>query len=338
MDFDFSFEQRLLGESVGRMLAGFPAATDHPFPYPASDVTRAAADLGLFASDDGVPILGAVDAVAAALEIGRALPAAPLTEMLAASLALAGSPAIADVLCAGEPVGVAVTGAVAPDGGRALVPFAHEARLFVLPVAAGGHRTWHVVNRSEVTLDAADLFDVASSAAWVSLSAKPADHSAASVAGRLDDLLALLVLAEMTGAAAYALDLTVGYAKERRQFGRPIGQNQAIKHMAADAAVAVETMKAAVEYAAWCIDTAPEELDEPAGEARLALLSTRSHVGGHARRVAEACVQMHGGIAFTWDYGLHRTLKRIVTRQTTLAAPRASREALADVLMAAADA
>ena len=206
---------------------------------------------------------------------------------------------------------------------------------FALPVETGGRRTWHVVDRSAVTLDTADIFDVAGTAAWVSLSAQPADDSAAPAAGRLDNLLALLALAEMTGAAAHALDLTVAYVKERRQFGRPIGQNQAIKHMAADAAVSVETMKAAVEYAAWWIDTASEGLDEPAGEARLALLSARSHVGGHARRVAEACVQMHGGIAFTWDYGLHRTLKRIVARQTTLAAPRPAREALADVLMAA---
>ncbi|MGX1309860.1 alkylation response protein AidB-like acyl-CoA dehydrogenase [Amorphus suaedae] len=335
MDFDFSFEQRLLGESVGRMLAAFPAAGDRPFPYAASDVTRAAADLGLFAREGGIPMLGAVDAVAAALEIGRALPAAPLTEMLAASLALAGSPVLADALSTGEPVGVAVAGALSPNGGRALVPFAEEARLFALPLETDGRRTWHVVDRSAITLAPADVFDVASTAAWVEASAVPADELAASAGRRLDDLLALLALAEMTGAAAHALDLTVSYAKERRQFGRPIGQNQAIKHMAADAAVSVETMKAAVEYAAWCIGTAPEGLDEPAGEAHLALLSARSHVGDHARRVAEACTQMHGGIAFTWDYGLHRTLKRIVYCQTTLAAPRPAREALADVLMAA---
>ncbi len=97
MDFDFSFEQTLLAESVGKMLCRFPTITDRPpFPYPASDVVRAASAAGLFETADGAFLLGHVDAVAVAQEIGRRLPAAPLTEMLAAGLSLAGSQARID--------------------------------------------------------------------------------------------------------------------------------------------------------------------------------------------------------------------------------------------------
>jgi len=148
----------------------------------------------------------------------------------------------------------------------------------------------------------------------------------------MDDALQLAVLAEIVGAADAMLARTVGYVSGRHQFGKPIGSYQAVKHSAADCAVAVETMKAAVEYAGWALDAARDDA-AMAQEARLALQAAASFVGEHGRRVAERCVQMHGGIAFTWDYGLHVPYRRIVFRTATLAATRAAREALASHIL-----
>ena len=121
MDFDFSFEQQQIADSVARMLDGFPQIADTPpYPYPAADLTGAAAETGVFAIDEGAFLLGHVDAVAVAIEIGRRLPAAPLVEMLAAGLGLSGTSAdIADALAGGRVLGVAVDGQLTLENGTA---------------------------------------------------------------------------------------------------------------------------------------------------------------------------------------------------------------------------
>ncbi len=78
-----------------------------------------------------------------------------------------------------------------------------------------------------------------------------------------------------------------------------------------------------------CIRGSPETLED----ARLSLLTARSFVGDRAKRIAEHCVQMHGGIAFTWDYGLHRHLKRINYRRSTIVKSRYGRQELAQALL-----
>ena len=97
--------------------------------------------------------------------------------------------------------------------------------------------------------------------------------------------------------------MSAEYAKVRRQFGRPIGSFQAVKHRLADALVDVEGMRSSTYYAAWCLAT-----DDP--DAALAASMAKAWCSDASRRVMAAGLQVHGGIGFTWEHDLHLHLKR----------------------------
>src|SRR5512134_3692071 len=109
--------------------------------------------------------------------------------------------------------------------------------------------------------------------------------------------------AEMLGAARRCLDMAVGYAKVREQFGQPIGSFQAIRHKCAEMLLEVENSHAAVYYAAWALDAGADDAD-------LAASVAKAYVGDAARRVCGDAIQVHGGIGFTWEYDLHLYFKR----------------------------
>lgn len=122
----------------------------------------------------------------------------------------------------------------------------------------------------------------------------------------LDALLrrgAVGAAAEMLGAARRCLDMAVGYAKVREQFGQPIGSFQAIRHMCAEMLLEVENSHAATYYAAWALDAGAED-------AALAASVAKAYVNDAARRVCGDAIQVHGGIGFTWEYDLHLYFKR----------------------------
>jgi alkylation response protein AidB-like acyl-CoA dehydrogenase len=115
---------------------------------------------------------------------------------------------------------------------------------------------------------------------------------------------AALVAAQMLGIAESTLELAAEYAKRREQFGRPIGSFQSIKHMLADMFVRQEVARAAV-YAAGAT------LDDPlAGDPVRAVASAKIVAGGAARENARACIQIHGGMGYTWEIPAHYYLKR----------------------------
>lgn len=114
---------------------------------------------------------------------------------------------------------------------------------------------------------------------------------------------AVAASAEMLGAARKSLEMSVEYAKVRKQFGQVIGQFQAIKHMLAEMLEQVENSHGAVYYAAWALDT-----DAP--DAMLAASVAKSSVNEAARKVCGDAIQVHGGIGFTWEYDLHLYWKR----------------------------
>jgi alkylation response protein AidB-like acyl-CoA dehydrogenase len=114
---------------------------------------------------------------------------------------------------------------------------------------------------------------------------------------------AAVLAAELLGVAQQCLDMTVAYAKERRQFARQIGSFQAIKHRLADLYVAVTQARAASRYAAGC-------LAEGSADAPVAVAMAKAYCGEAAVRAAEECVQLHGGIGFTWEHPAHLYLKR----------------------------
>ena len=120
---------------------------------------------------------------------------------------------------------------------------------------------------------------------------------------RARDVALVVLAAEDLGAAGRAVQLGIGYAKERTAFGRQIGSYQAVKHALVDAWVGVEQLRSLVWWAAWAADAAPEELP-------LAAASAKAFAAETLERAAETCIQVHGGIGFTWEHDAHLYWRR----------------------------
>jgi alkylation response protein AidB-like acyl-CoA dehydrogenase len=114
---------------------------------------------------------------------------------------------------------------------------------------------------------------------------------------------AAALAAEQLGVAEKCLEMTVAYVKERHQFARPIGSFQGLKHRLADLWVSITQARAAARYAAGCLADGHD--DTP-----VAVALAKAHCGDTAVHAAEECVQMHGGIGFTWEHPAHLYLKR----------------------------
>ena len=131
--------------------------------------------------------------------------------------------------------------------------------------------------------------------------------------------------ADLLGSASHALDLAVEYAKDRVQFGRPIGSFQAVKHRCADMLVDVEGMRSTVYWAAWCIGAGDADASVAASTAKI-------WCGDASKRVMASALQVHGGIGFTWEHDLHFFLKRAQLDQLAFGDASAHRERLAALL------
>ena len=136
---------------------------------------------------------------------------------------------------------------------------------------------------------------------------------------------AALLAAEQLGVAEWCLQTTVDYVKSRRQFARPIGSYQAIKHRLADVWVAVTQARAVSRYAAACL--AENDADTP-----VAAALAQAFCAQVAVKAAEECVQLHGGIGFTWEHPAHLYLKRAKTSAIALGTPDRHRAALASLV------
>jgi alkylation response protein AidB-like acyl-CoA dehydrogenase len=115
---------------------------------------------------------------------------------------------------------------------------------------------------------------------------------------------AVLVAAQLSGMAAATSDMAVAYAKERQQFDKPIGAFQAVKHLCADMRVRAEVARAAVDAAAVTYD------DPAVGNVDRAVAAAKTVAGDAALANAKACIQVHGGMGFTWEVDAHLYLKR----------------------------
>ncbi|HEY7265687.1 MAG TPA: acyl-CoA dehydrogenase family protein [Trebonia sp.] len=133
---------------------------------------------------------------------------------------------------------------------------------------------------------------------------------------------AAVLAAEQLGLAQRCLDMTVAYLKERKQFARPIGSFQALKHRLADVWTAITLARAASRYAAAC-------LADGAADAPVAVALAKSACGEAAVTAAQECVQLHGGIGFTWEHPAHLYLKRAKASSLLFGTPAAHRAALA---------
>jgi alkylation response protein AidB-like acyl-CoA dehydrogenase len=139
------------------------------------------------------------------------------------------------------------------------------------------------------------------------------------------DVADTLLAAEMVGGAQACLDMSVSYAKVREQFGRPIGQFQAIKHKCAEMLVEIEGARATAYYAAWAATDSPAELPV------VATLAKAAAAEAYFRAAADN-VQIHGGIGFTWEHDAHLYFKRAKTSLALFGDVGAYRRQLADRL------
>ncbi|MEZ0351995.1 acyl-CoA dehydrogenase family protein [Mycobacterium sp. pR1184] len=122
---------------------------------------------------------------------------------------------------------------------------------------------------------------------------------------RVRAALALHRAMDALGGAARLLEMTVVYAGQRQQFGAPIGSFQAVKHHCSDMAVGVEAGRSTMWAAAFALNSAAEDVWEPAVSAAAAYAKSA------ASQVASTALQVHGGIGFTWEHDLHLYLRRI---------------------------
>ena len=127
---------------------------------------------------------------------------------------------------------------------------------------------------------------------------------------------------ELVGVGQRALDMSVAYANERTQFGRPIGSFQAIKHKCVDIMVAVETARSLAYYAAWAVG-------EDAPDAGAAAAMAKGYCGDMAKTVTSEAIQVHGGIGFTWEHPAHLYLKRAKSASIAFGTPDRHRATLA---------
>ena len=149
-----------------------------------------------------------------------------------------------------------------------------------------------------------------------------APGEAGTVLARSLDVAAIALAAEQLGGAQRALDMAVGYAKTRHQFGRPIGSFQAIKHRCADLLLEVSSLRSAVRYAAAAVA-------EDSAEIPVVAAMTKAYASDVYFDVAAENIQIHGGIGFTWEHDAHLYFKRAKSSELFLGDASYHRERLA---------
>ncbi len=234
------------------------------------------------------------DAAAVLEELGKALVPTPLLGTTLAELALLAAECpdaeTLEQLAAGQRVGTVVFDRDYALNGEADV---------VLAVGDGHIQRWSDVRTEALTpLDPTRRLARLTPGSTETIGADPG----------LADTAAILLAAEQIGAASRCLDLTVDYTKQRVQFGRPIGSFQALKHRMADLYVAVQSARAVVG------DAVADPNPVSAALARLAASETFTTVAGEA-------IQLHGGIAITWEHDMHLYFKRAYSSAELLGSP-----------------
>ncbi|TDD39927.1 acyl-CoA dehydrogenase [Actinomadura sp. KC06] len=326
------------------------AGTEKDDPYDAALWRAVAAGLGCA----GLPVpeeLGGAGATwretaVVMEELGRfAAPVPFLTSAVVATAALmaAGERDLLARLATGEAIAVlAVPFSAAPgdetavtvraDGGTLtgeVTSVADGMAADVLLVPAGGGL--YAVDAAAARRTAVTSLDMTRRLADVAFSAAPARRVAEGTGAVRAALLtgAAMLASEQLGLAERCLDDTVAYVKTRYQFGRPVGSYQGLKHRLADLWTSVTQARAVARHAASCLAAHPAAGDE---DAPIAVAVAQAHCSEVAVKAAEECVQMHGGIGFTWEHPAHLYLKRAKADAIALGTPDRHRTALAGLV------
>jgi alkylation response protein AidB-like acyl-CoA dehydrogenase len=160
-------------------------------------------------------------------------------------------------------------------------------------------------------------------------SARVGDGDATAEIERQFQIGATLECAQMAGAADRVLEFTVGYAFDRYSFGRQLASYQALKHRFADMKLWLEATHATVEGAARAVDGAAGANGTSGGHAAQLVSAAKVYVGDRVPELVQDCVQMHGGIAVTWEHDIHLYLRRVTLCRALYGTPDDHRERLA---------
>lgn len=350
MDLDLIDDQHLLVQTATRFIENELTVTtvreliDDPTGY-SREVVRKAGELGWFAllvpeelGGGSVSSRGLCDAALIAELHGRHVLPGPFLTMnvVADALARSGSEEHRDevlpAIIAGEAVATWVVadacgttwdgsgvralpaaGRFHLEGASGLVQDAASADWLLVSARTDGSASQFLLPRDTpgMTVIPLQSFDLARRLAKVQFdSVTVPEHTlvgghgtaAAAVDRQLSVALALQC-AETAGLVDALFSMTVEYAKDRTAFGRPIGSFQALKHLMADQAVLVETCKAGAVAAVRAVQEGAPDVDEVTS-------MVKAYVGDVAVDVAQECLQIHGGIGYTWEHDLHLFLRR----------------------------
>ena len=152
----------------------------------------------------------------------------------------------------------------------------------------------------------------------------PGSEKNQEVINKVLDAGRLMLSADSVGASQIMLDKAVAYSLERKQFGRVIGSFQAVKHMCAEMAAELEPCHSMIWHAAHCYDHDP-------AQARLMACHTKAHVSEVAKQISKTSTEVHGGMGFTDELGLHYWFKRIGLNRQLLGSPELVREEAARI-------
>jgi alkylation response protein AidB-like acyl-CoA dehydrogenase len=334
VDFELSDDQRALREAARDLLDGYASPTQvrthltSGQPYDAklwgAMVEQGWMGITLPENKGGLG-LGWVEAAVLLEEVGRHVAPAPFLSSLLALEALeaAGEDEWVQRLVNGTAVGSAgwttnapVIGASAADVTVIATPDA----LQIIEFDEDNNRR----PKAEPAMDGTRTL------AWLR-GAPTKQIGGAGAAQALLDRAAVGFSAEMLGGAGRVLEMAAEYAKDRIQFGQPIGSFQAVKHRCADMVVDVEGMRSSTWYAAWCLGAGHPDVPVAASAAKI-------WCSDAARRVMASGLQVHGGIGFTWEHDLHLYLKRSQLDQLSFGDAVFHRDRLAGLLRAKVEA
>ena len=211
---------------------------------------------------------------------------------------------------------------------------ADAADTLVVPALLDGDAALVAVGAGAAAVDVGTALDATRPVATVTLDAAPARvlaRGAAAEAALADALRAgaAMLAAEQVGVTEWALDTACDYLRVRHQFGRPIGSYQSLRHRAARMWIALGQARATVRYAAAAL---AQEGPGWGDEAAVATALAKAHATRISLEAVEDCLQMHGGIGFTWEHPLHLRLKRAFAAQTLLGDPARHRHDLGALL------
>jgi alkylation response protein AidB-like acyl-CoA dehydrogenase len=332
MDFGLTDDQREI-QRTARELLGERARPDRVREHAEAATTdqalwRELSELGwpgiAVAEENGGQGLGRIELSILCEELGRTLAPVPfLPSVLAATLIEQdGSPEQRERwlpgLASGETIGALGT---AVDGIAELVIGGADAGVIVLIEEDGSGK---LVSAEEAEVTPFSSIDATRSAARVEAQADAGEPLGSDVCVGIGRAL-VAVSSELVGVCDRALEMTVAYVKERKQFGVPVGAYQAVSHRCAQMLLETEKARSTAAFAAWVADAEPSQLAEAAAMAKAAA----SDAG---REVTSSAIQAHGGIGFTWEADVHWLFKRAHLDAALLGGAKPHRARLAAIL------